>query len=277
MKQDAEIVMTAYSQLIKRDKTTALSYGRYQIKTPYPFCPYEELTCDPYSQQYRQIDGSCNNLNANATWWGKTNSPLKRVLTSAYDDYVSSPRSRSAVKGASLPNPRSIAMKVFAAQKSVSEWTEFMNYFGQFVDHDITSTEQSSYSNGYRKICPCGSHDPDCFNIPIPPEDKINYGGATCQSFVRSTPVVRDFNCNLGPREQINSQTSWVDLSSLYGWTPETASLIRAYEHGLLKTSESEYGSIFPRSDNVTYCPTKMYARDYSRRTRCFLTGKHKH
>jgi hypothetical protein len=272
IKQNAEVTLTAYSQLIKKDKATALSYGSYQIKTPYPYCPYENKPCDPYQLQYRQIDGSCNNLNANSTWWGATLTPFKRVLPAVYDDYVSAPRTRSVIDGEYLPNPRSVAMKVFAAQKSVSEWTQFMTYFGQFVDHDITATEVSTYSDGYRKICPCGSYDPDCFNIPIPREDRVNYGGARCQSFVRSTPGVRDFNCNLGPREQINAQTSWVDLSGLYGWTPETGDAVRWFEDGLMLADETEYGQIFPQ--NLTSCPSKMSAREYSRRHHCFVTGK---
>jgi hypothetical protein len=271
LKKEADIMLTAYKALVSADKPVALSYGKIKLSAPYPFCPYEEIKCDEKETEFfRTIDGTCNNLKYGATWWGSGVSPFKRLLPSAYDDDVSAPRIRSIFRDQELPNPRTIAMKLFQSQKTVSEWSQFMTYFGQFVDHDITLTEQCNYRDGYRKLCPCGSHDLDCFNIPVPGDDSVN-GDQKCLSFVRSTPSVRDFNCFLGPREQVNLQTSWIDLSNLYGWTPYNLKLIRG-ANGTLLFSESRTGNIFPKIPGVK-CPEKMNSKDYSRRQHCYITG----
>ena len=184
-------------------------------KTPAPYCPkIKQLTCGENELLYRTHNGSCNNLKK--TWWGMAETPQKRLLPPEYHDLVSEPRIRSVFPKFGLPNARIVAISMFPAQPSTSEWSDFMTYFGQFLDHDLTLTAQSTYSDGYRKVCKCNSYDPDCFNIPIPREDYANKD-QTCMSFVRSSATVSDFDCSLGPREQLNIQTHWIDLSQLYG------------------------------------------------------------
>ena len=253
---------------METDKTVALSYDKYSLKTPSPFCTRINVSiCDP-DFPYRTFDGSCNNLNQ--TWWGKAGTPFKRLLPAEYDDYVTAPRIRST-NGEKLPNPRSLAMNLFSAQKSISEWTSFMTYFGQFVDHDISLTEFSGYSDGYRKICPCGTYDPDCFNIDLPQSDYANKD-QKCMSFVRSSPSVRDFDCNLGPREQLNTQTVWLDQSLLYGSNDSLSAQIRGND-GLLKNQVFGNGDVLlPLLSNTTCKPMRGF--DYSRRTRCYISGK---
>jgi hypothetical protein len=73
-------------------------------------------------------------------WWGKSETSDKRLLPSAYDDYVTQPRVRSVKPGKFLPNPRKVAISAFQPQPSVSEWSHFMTYFGQYIDHDATLT-----------------------------------------------------------------------------------------------------------------------------------------
>lgn len=48
------------------------------------FCSFQsDIECDP-NFPYRQLNGSCNNLNN--LWWGKAETPYKRYLDSDYAD-----------------------------------------------------------------------------------------------------------------------------------------------------------------------------------------------
>jgi peroxidase len=147
-----------------------------------------------------------------------------------------------------------------------------MTYFGQFVDHDATLTAQATYSDGFRKFCRCNSYDIDCYNIPIPHNDYAN-NDQKCMSFVRSMASVDLFNCNLSPREQLNIQTSWIDLSQLYGYYPKLADNLRG-ENGTLKVSEYYGRDYLPFASNTSStCPDNRYASEYSRKPKCYLNG----
>lgn len=265
MNKKSKFALKAYKELMKTSKTVALSYSSDKIKVPYPFCPRAPThKCEDY-EKIRTFDGSCNNLEF--TWWGMSETPFKRLLKSEYNDYVQEPRTRS-VKKSTLPNPRTIAMEVHGAQKSMSEWSHFMTYFGQFIDHDITLTAQSTYSDGVPKYCKCGSYDPECFNIPIPYGDKVNYD-QQCMSVVRSSSTFKDFDCSLGPREQLNTQTHWLDLSGLYGKNEKEAQSLRDEEDGLLKSAVGGDGEILPYIEDST-CKTNNQTY---RREKCFMAG----
>ena len=71
-----------------------------QYAAPVEFCPYDETSyeCD-LSYPFRTFDGTCNN--PNYAWWGKSESPFKRILPPLYDDGLNAPRVRS-VKGSML-------------------------------------------------------------------------------------------------------------------------------------------------------------------------------
>jgi peroxidase len=274
MSQKATLLVAAYKELFKKDKVTALSYGSYNIKAPYPYCPNApRIDCDA-DYIYRAIDGSCNNLVPNRTWWGKSETPQKRLLPSEYDDHANEPRVRSVIPRKYLPNARKVAMNLFEAHPTVSEWSHYMTYFGQFLDHDLSLTAQSTYSDGFRKFCRCNSYDPDCFNIPIPYGDYAN-NDQTCMSFVRSMASVCDFGCNLGPREQLNIQTSWMDLSNVYGYNEYLARKLRTYVNGMLKSSIEPNGEFLPNVDGAP-CSYSKYATEYSRRAKCYLAGDYR-
>jgi peroxidase len=217
---------------------------------------------------FRTADGSCNNLIT--PWWGKSETPDKRLLPSAYDDFITEPRVRSVQPGKYLPNARKAASSLFQPHATQSEFSHLMTYFGQFIDHDATLTAQSIYADGFRKLCHCNSYDPDCFNIPIPSGDYAN-NDQTCMSFVRSMPSVNSFDCFLAPREQLNIQTSWIDLSQLYGYYPELADKLRG-ENGTLKASWANGKEYLPFASNKS-CSYNRFASEYSRRQRCFLNG----
>lgn len=69
-----------------------------------------------------------------------------------------------------------------------------------------------------------------CFPIELPEPDQV-YGNRRCMNFVRSQPCP---SCVLGPREQMNAVTPFMDLSHIYGLTPEIARQLRAKQGGTL-------------------------------------------
>src|SRR5205807_6351884 len=89
--------------------------------------------------------------------------------------------------------------------------------WGQFIDHDMDLTLDNSGQS---------------FPIPVPPGDPI---GPNPLPFTRS-----NFDPNTGtsnPRQQVNSVTSFLDLSQVYGSDAATADALRTHVGGRLKTS----------------------------------------
>lgn len=75
------------------------------------------------------------------------------------------------------------------------------------------------------QCCPPKSNNhPQCYPILIPPDDPF-YGEweEDCLNFVRTAMCSQ---CKLGPREQVNQITAFIDASMVYGSTDnETRSL----------------------------------------------------
>ena len=68
--------------------------------------------------------------------------------------------------------------------------------------------------------------------IPVPPDDRfyIHYG-ISCLEFVRSSPTSR-IGCSLGPRDQINQVTSFIDGSAIYGSSEKDEGDLRMFRNG---------------------------------------------
>ena len=68
--------------------------------------------------------------------------------------------------------------------------------------------------------------------IEIPRNDSFyRIHGQRCMQFVRSSPVSRT-DCPLGPREQINQISSYLDGSMVYGSTLAEQSTLRSFRSG---------------------------------------------
>jgi peroxidase len=247
---------------------------------PYPYCPLINITCN-FSIPWRTFDGSCNNRNH--TWWGRSRTPFRRLLPSEYQDYVQEPRMMSVIKKRYLPNARVLALSVHAPKKTSSEWSHLTTIFGQFVDHDITLTPKVTYNDGYRKRCQCGTYDSECVNIPIPQYDKANYKDQKCMPFARSIGSIRDFNCNLGPKEQLNAATHWLDGSGIYGHNKNRADILRLFADGRLKVLFTRSGEMLPFAPNspcnASYSSSynefsySGMGNAYQRYGKCYLIG----
>ena len=190
---------------------------------------------------YRSADGSCNNMKQ--LEWGSAFLPFLRFLPPDYSDGVQSFRvSRS---GEPLPNPRTISTKVHKESRDETvQFTMMVMQWGQFIDHDLTSTPQARGFN--RSLIRCCSENgkmldnpdeflhPDCVPINIPSDDRFySQFNATCMEFVRSSPAPRP-DCSLGPRDQINQITSYLDASNIYGSTKDEQDSLRLGRFGEL-------------------------------------------
>ena len=114
------------------------------------------------------IDGSCNSVNVNLTRLGQAATTYRRLLYPAYLDGmfyiyillwvisiytclligISSPRTNSSINTTTnaLPSARLVSTKVFAgADAPLSNVTNLIMQFGQFVNHDMESTTQFTF------------------------------------------------------------------------------------------------------------------------------------
>ena len=99
------------------------------------------VSCDPQASgdDFRRVDGLCNNVE-NKQWGAGGGIPMRRLAPPDYADNISSPRGRGE-----LPSPREVSDSVHAATKgagplSSKGFTHLAMQWGQFLDHDITST-----------------------------------------------------------------------------------------------------------------------------------------
>ncbi len=109
---------------------------------------------------------------------------------------------------------------------------------------------------------------PACFPISIPRNDPF-YGplGQTCLSFVRSAPAPRQ-KCRLGPREQLNQLTSYIDASNIYGSTLQQSQSLRAFRGGRLRASNVNNQQFLPFDNGTNFCGIPR-----EEQLRCFTAG----
>jgi hypothetical protein len=177
----------------------------------------------------RSVDGSGNNL-AHPTW-GAAGVDLQRQGPAAYDDGVSSPR--GSANG--LPNPREISNAVVAQTAMVPNthaMTDWVFQWGQFVDHDLSLTDLAAPTENLPIAIPAGD-----------PIFDVNNTGAQTMSFQRSKYDPTTGTSAANPRQQINSITSYLDGSMVYGSDALRAATLRTLSGGRLKSSA---GNLLP-------------------------------
>ncbi|KAL1122797.1 hypothetical protein AAG570_003123 [Ranatra chinensis] len=222
-----------------------------------PECLESELPCD-YTNKYRTISGWCNNLDHPE--FGQSFRTFVRLLTPVYSDGVESPRSLS-VRGSPLPSPRLISSNVHTdASRPHTRYTLMVMQFAQITDHDLTFTPVNKAFIG-EGILNCKSCDskktvhPQCFPIPIPDGDpyfpsKGHNGERLCIPATRSMPGQK----TLGPREQMNQLTAYLDLSFVYGSDMCEARILRSYSGGKLNTTRYKGKQLLPQTSSNLEC-----------------------
>ncbi|XP_071089128.1 salivary peroxidase/catechol oxidase-like [Haliotis cracherodii] len=222
------------------------------------------------SSPYRTANGSCNNLEH--TTWGKAVIPMRRWLDPAYDDHISSPREKSHVSSSKLPSARLVSTTVHTPSTDAdrhASYTHMLMQWGQFLDHDITSTPKQKFEANIgpygRSFGCCFQPRPlsrQCFPIVIPQPDR--HFKSTCMNFVRSVQVENE-HCQAAPVEQLNQITAYIDASQVYGSSQEEQNKLRTFVDGQLKMK-----STYLPSDSEPSCTTTN-STSY-----CFLAGDHR-
>ncbi len=171
---------------------------------------------------YRAIDGSHNNVEASKAAYGAAGISFFRELPAAYD--IVDPH--NAMNGTGRPTARAISnLLCHEPQSHYNGYDVSMFSFtwGQFIDHDITLTEE-----GFVEYAP----------ITLPPNDPVFTMDIP---FFRS--VIRAGTGQSTPREQTNLNTSWIDGSVVYGSDSARAAWLRTFQDGKLRTSA---GNLMP-------------------------------
>ena len=228
----------------------------------------------PTVNQFRTVDGSCNNLQKPLL--GASGTAFSRLTPPSYEDGISSPRGFlqsqrdfSSIGPFQPPNPSARLVSTSVIEDIRQEEVPFSHLlmqWGQFLDHDFTL---SPFQEGVCEGCEVSEV---CNPIRVPDGDRA-FGKGTlndgnCLPTQRSLPVCEmDKPLTFSPREQLNELTSFIDGSMIYGSEGEVAVAVRAYRQGLLLTGRNFPGdkpSLPVDEENIVDCPNQ---RD------CFLCG----
>lgn len=234
---------------------------------PQNVCADIVTSCPP--TPYRSADGSCNNR-LHLSSWGVALRPFRRTLPPDYADGVSAPRVAS--NGDPLPSAREISIKVHRPMyRDDPNFTVMLAVWGQFIDHDITATALTKGGDGSAiSCCESGASHPECFPVQLAAGDPyFHQFNLTCMEFVRSAsaPV-----CNLGPREQLNQVSAFLDGSVVYGPNLNMTTELRSMQGGRLRMSLTPDGrTLLPySSDPSDGCNQEQ---ENARGRYCFASG----
>lgn len=174
------------------------------------------------------IDGTGNNL-AHPTW-GSAGQDLLRLSPVAYGDGISTPA------GADRPSARLVSNLLSTSPDggvtNDRDMTAFVYVWGQFIDHDLGLTTSASPSERFPIGVPAGdpSFDPSGTGVMTISMSRSNWDPATGTA-------------TSNPRQQINSITSYIDGSNVYGSDATRAAALREFVGGRLRTSA---GNLMP-------------------------------
>ncbi len=164
-------------------------------------------------------DGTGNN--AVQVEWGSTQEKLLRLAKAEYGDGISTPN------GSDRPSPRAISNAIAdqGDQDIISDrnLAAFAYVWGQFIDHDIGLTP----TGGTEKM-----------SIAVPKGDPYFDPNSTGNKTISTSRSIFDATTGTSlsnPRQQINTITSWLDGSMVYGSDTKTAIALRTMTGGKLK------------------------------------------
>ena len=174
----------------------------------------------------RSIDGSDNNRQN--PLMGATFTELIRYVTSAYEDGA------SEMPEAGLPSPRLISNIANSQEGSIPNTlgaSDYLWQWGQFLDHDL------DFTNGASPVEPA--------DIPVPAGDPFFDPFDTGTQVIVFDRSVYDTSTGIvNPRQQMNTITTWIDASNVYGSDVVRAVALRANDGtGRLNTSA---GNLLP-------------------------------
>ena len=180
-----------------------------------------------------------------------------RYLPPDYADGISVPRQRKS--GSFLKSPREISVAVHTdSDRPHPHLMVIAAVWAQFLYHDVAHTPQMAGYLGQRlKCCNVEFDDfhPECYHIKLPEDDPFyKKFGLQCQEYARSGTASR-VGCTLGPREQINQVTSFIDGSTIYGSSKEEAEELRTFFKGQLRVQTDALNEeLLPADSNDLDC-----------------------
>jgi peroxidase len=125
----------------------------------------------------------------------------------------------------------------------------------QFADDNTNKVFFSNQGQDGEPIECCNNikpKHPECFTVPLGTGDPyFDDYNITCMNFVRSAPAPTN---RLGPREQYNQATAFIDGSVVYGPTDEKVKALRSFQDGKLRMHHT--------IDNRTLLPVNRDPRD---------------
>lgn len=241
--------------------------GAGTARPPQNECDDPPTPCDTKTP-FRTMTGYCNNLR-NPTW-GKSLSTFSRLLPAQYDDGISKPRLIGS-DGQQLPNPRTVSTVIHPDISNLhTRYSLMVMQFAQFLDHDLTNTP---IHKGFHESIPscrrCNSKQtvhPECNPFPVPsgdyyfPEVNVTSGERLCFPSMRSLPG----QLTLGPRDQVNQNTHFLDASVVYGENPCVANKLRGFSGRLNSTIHPIRGKeLLPQINDHPECRSRI----------CYLGG----
>lgn len=240
--------------------------SRYGDASCTPFYNEKYACQKAYGSKYRTLDGSCNN--PYHPYWGRSNTCHIRLLPGDYSDGVHN--FRMSHDGRPLPLPRIVSNKVALAKDFKTFYTSMVLAIGQFVNHDISNTDV--YSNANNLDC-CQKPDYRCVAMHMIGEDYMTkkYQQYGCHNFIRSAScplcklgmsgIVFVFSVTMrnvslvGATEQLNSQTSFIDLSLVYGPNDQVSAKLRSHKNGMLaQVMNKKHKPILPPDASIKPC-----------------------
>ncbi len=174
---------------------------------------------------------------------GSTDEILVRIAPAEYGDLISTPAGADRLSARTISN--TLADHVEDDVKNDRNLAALVYAWGQFIDHDLDLTVTATPT--------------EKFNISVPtgdPEFDPNSTGTKVIGLSRSQYDTTTGTSAANPRQQLNTITSFLDGSMIYGSDATRAASLRAFSGGLLKTSS---GNMLPlntaglANDNATH------------------------
>jgi hypothetical protein len=197
-----------------------------------------EARCLLDADPFRTMTGFDNN-EANPTL-GTGNTDLLRISPVAYADGISAPSAVNDINPRHLSNVlNNQSDPIFTFNTATPQFpfadnnasgqehhlSDFAYVWGQFTDHDLDLTLDNSGDTSM-------SIQPDTKNFPNDPMG--------VQPFTRSNFDPNTGTSTSNPRQQVNTDTSFEDLSQVYGSTDDVANILRSHVGGLLRTGPGD-------------------------------------
>lgn len=234
--KEMSILKTGFKMRSSSQNTTARSHAKKTVSALIRSCHDTARTSSgayPCNSGFRTYGGTCNN--AKNAEWGANRKGLKRMDNGKFDPAFLPGTNDFPVEG--MPNPRTVSRALFSqdvSKPSARKITMLAVYWGQFTDHDVGITPESSSTVVEERM-----------DIEIEdPHDPLFKRHQGILGFARSRGVTEAFKCcgngmkERFPRAQINAQTSYIDASHVYGCERDRVDSLRKRKDGKLLTGE---------------------------------------